>query len=82
MQRKKKAMESAQEDINAANSRIGELTQQINDLLASNNDILVCLYCICSYSKILTLTFFYFIFLEKNDRFRTIKRKSKNQVCF
>lgn len=42
LQRKKKAMESAQEDINAANLRIAELTQQINDLLASNNDLLVC----------------------------------------
>ncbi|VVC31625.1 Intermediate filament protein,Lamin Tail Domain,Intermediate filament protein, conserved site [Cinara cedri] len=40
LQRKKKAMELAQEDINAANSRITELTQQINDLLASNNDLL------------------------------------------
>lgn len=43
LHRKKKAMESAQEDINSANSRIGELTQQINNLLASNNDLLVCL---------------------------------------
>lgn len=41
MQRKKKALEAAQEDINVANSRITELTQQINDLLSSNNDYLV-----------------------------------------
>lgn len=44
MQRKKKALEAAQEDINAGNSRIIELTQQINDLLSSNNDYLVCLH--------------------------------------
>jgi lamin B len=41
LQRKKKAMEAAQEDINVANSRVAELTQQINDLLSSNNDYLV-----------------------------------------
>jgi len=41
LQRKKKALEAAQEDINVANSRITELTQQINDLLSSNNDYLV-----------------------------------------
>lgn len=40
LQRKKKAVEVAQDDINAANARINELTQQINDLLASNNDYL------------------------------------------
>lgn len=40
LQRKKKAMEAAQEDINVANSRVAELTQQINDLLSSNNDYL------------------------------------------
>ncbi|CAH1726488.1 lamin Dm0-like [Aphis gossypii] len=40
LQRKKKAMEAAQEDINMANSRVAELTQQINDLLSSNNDYL------------------------------------------
>lgn len=34
-------MEAAQEDINVANSRVAELTQQINDLLSSNNDYLV-----------------------------------------
>jgi len=41
LQRKKKALEAAQEDINAGNLRITELTQQINDLLSSNNDYLV-----------------------------------------
>lgn len=41
MQRKKKAMELAQEDLNATNARVSELTQQINDLLSSNNDYLV-----------------------------------------
>lgn len=40
LQRKKKAIESAQEDINAANARVNELTQEINNLLNINNDLL------------------------------------------
>ncbi|XP_025419806.1 lamin Dm0 [Sipha flava] len=40
LQRKKKAMELAQEDLNATNARVTELTQQINDLLSCNNDYL------------------------------------------
>lgn len=49
MQRKKKAVESAQEDINAANARINELTQEINNLLGVNNDLLVrYIYCFIS----------------------------------
>ncbi|XP_050440632.1 lamin Dm0-like [Adelges cooleyi] len=40
LQRKKKAVELAQEDTNTANARLNELTTQINDLLASNNDLL------------------------------------------
>lgn len=42
LQRKKKAMESAQEDLNAANLRVNELTQRINDTLSTNTDLLVC----------------------------------------
>lgn len=42
LQRKKKAIEVAQDDINAANSRISDLSSQINNLLASNNEYLVC----------------------------------------
>lgn len=34
-------MELVQEDLNATNSRVSELTQQINDLLSCNNDYLV-----------------------------------------
>jgi len=40
LQRKKKAIESAQEDVNAANARVTELTQEINNLLSINNDLL------------------------------------------
>ncbi|XP_050535226.1 lamin Dm0-like [Daktulosphaira vitifoliae] len=40
LQRKKKAVELAQEDTSAANARVNELTKQINDLLATNNDLL------------------------------------------
>lgn len=50
-------MDAAQEDINAASARIGELTQQINDLLASNNDYLVC-FC----NAVLSITFLKFCY--------------------
>lgn len=43
LQRKKKAAESAQEDIDAAYGRINELTQQINGLLSTNTDLVVCI---------------------------------------
>jgi len=54
LQRKKKAMEVAQEDINVANSRVAELTQQINDLLSSNNEYLV-------YKQLFIFIKFYFL---------------------
>lgn len=50
LQRKKKAIESAQEDINATNARVNELTQEINNLLSINNDLLVYItYCFYLY---------------------------------
>lgn len=47
-------MEVAQEDINVANSRVAELTQQINDLLSSNNEYLV-------YKQLFIFIKFYFL---------------------
>lgn len=67
LQRKKKAVEIAQEDINAANGRVSELSQQINDLLSSNNDLLVCIiysiypfFLIKLYNSFLCNFFFFF----------------------
>lgn len=42
LQRKNKAIELAQEDINTANGQIEHLATEINDLLASRNVDLVC----------------------------------------
>jgi len=42
LQREKKALEVAQEEVSALNARIYKLSSQINDLLTSNNEYLVC----------------------------------------